>query len=233
MDKAINRILFNFDEVNAILRTADFDGDRVPDNIGITIGLVAGLNSSDPKLGSISFTPIDKPVNPLEILQRFATFTIVRQSCLNILLIGQPFIEQYLGVSFTATKNIFDRFKNVGICAGNSVFTPSLNSLVVTYKFGNGDLLPKPLVDINLVHEIAHSFGSDHDEGNCLKGYIMSPKTAIPSVLENFEFSSCSKRDISAVLRKQGDCLLDIKDPFCGNGLYTVRLEKKIRVLYL
>lgn len=218
VEHAMQKSLLNFDEVNAILRSADFDDDRLPDNVGISIGLVVTLDSPNKKLGAISMLPIKDPVNPLEILQKFASINLVRQSCLNILLIGHPFIDQFLGVSFTATKNIFDRFKHVGICAGNSIFIPSLNALVVTYKFGNGNMLPKPLVDVNLVHEIAHSFGSDHDSGKCLEGYIMSPRTSIPASLTNFEFSSCSKRDISTVLRKQGDCLTDILKPYCGNG---------------
>ncbi|KRT78417.1 hypothetical protein AMK59_7473, partial [Oryctes borbonicus] len=218
-DHAIQRLLQNFDEVNAILRSADFDNDRIPDNVGISIGMIATMDSPSPHLGSISRTPIDQPVNPIEILQKFAMITLARLACLNILVIGHPFIDHFLGVSFTATKNIFDRFKHVGICAGNSIFIPSLNALVVTYRFANGDMLPKPLIDVNLVHEISHSFGSDHDAGNCLKGYIMSPKTAIPSRLINFQFSPCSKRDISAVLRKQGDCLLEYAKPFCGNGI--------------
>ncbi|KAI4469234.1 adam10/adam17 metallopeptidase family member [Holotrichia oblita] len=194
IDLAIQKFLLNFDEVNSILRSTDFDNDRIPDNVGVTIGLIAVLDSSDPNLGGITLLPVDTPVNPLEVLQTFAALSITRHACLNILLLGHPFIEQYLGVSFTATKNIFDRF-------------------------GNGDMLPQPLVDVNLVHEIAHSFGSDHDSHDCLKGYIMSPKTAIPATLINFQFSPCSKRDISAVLRKQGDCLLDFVKPFCGNQI--------------
>lgn len=218
MKLAVQKSLLHFDEVNSILRSADFDNDGIPDNVGVSIGFIASLDSPNPNVGGITLLPVDQPVNPLEVLQAFASLNIARYTCLNVLLLGHPFIEQYLGVSFTGTKNIFDRFKHVGICAGHSIFVPSLNALVITFRFGNGDVLPQPLINVNLVHEIAHSFGSDHDSKDCLKGYIMSPRTAVPANLTNFQFSPCSKRDISTMLRKQGDCLMDFVNPFCGNG---------------
>ncbi|KAK9687404.1 hypothetical protein QE152_g36297 [Popillia japonica] len=219
MKLAVQKSLLHFDEVNSILRSADFDNDGIPDNVGVSIGFIASLDSPNPNVGGITLLPVDQPVNPLEVLQAFASLNIARYTCLNVLLLGHPFIEQYLGVSFTGTKNIFDRFKHVGICAGHSIFVPSLNALVITFRFGNGDVLPQPLINVNLVHEIAHSFGSDHDSKDCLKGYIMSPRTAVPANLTNFQFSPCSKRDISTMLRKQGDCLMDFVNPFCGNEI--------------
>nr|XP_022914067.1 disintegrin and metalloproteinase domain-containing protein 10-like isoform X1 [Onthophagus taurus] len=219
VDVALPRMILNLDEANSILRSADFDGDGIPDDIGVELKTVLILSSKSAGVGSIIETPIDQHVNPKILLKAFTTLEPLKLYCLAILFTAQPFQKRFLGVSFTPSKSVFDRRKLAGICASYIDLGFSLNTLAITHRLNDGSVMPSSLAELNLAHELAHAFGSDHDDEECEPDRIMQPKAGIPRKAENLEFSSCSKLSISTILRKQGHCLKDSLKSFCGNGI--------------
>lgn len=97
----------------------------------------------------------------------------------------------------------------------------NFNNLVITYCLENNERVPQVISDLSLAHELGHAFGSDHDENPPCFGHLMSPHTFHTVKRENSLFSTCSKKQISYILGRQGQCLEPTYDPFCGNGLFS------------
>ncbi|XP_064467723.1 disintegrin and metalloproteinase domain-containing protein 10-like [Ornithodoros turicata] len=113
----------------------------------------------------------------------------------------------------------------------------TLNTGVVTFV-NHGRAVPLRTSQLTFAHELGHSFGANHDKDKiCAPGghdgnYIMYPTSNPGTLANNLKFSSCSIKDIGAVLDSilherggRGNCFLPSKDGFCGNNIREQKEE--------
>ncbi|XP_067824096.1 disintegrin and metalloproteinase domain-containing protein 10 isoform X3 [Heptranchias perlo] len=139
--------------------------------------------------------------------------------CLSYLLSDRDY-SGMLGVAWQG--NLGD---SGGICSR------SLNTgLITLQKYGSQ--VPLRLVHITLAHELGHSLGSPHDEGEeCIPpessnsqrnagNFLMFPYASDGHEYNNDKLSPCTIRHISKILRAKKDrCFEDSKRPICGNQI--------------
>lgn len=218
-------MLQSLQEANSIFRSTDFDNDGYPDNIGFKAKYIIILQSEQ-ALGSLLPPYSNQPIDGRFYLRKLSQHEILSEVCLGIAFTAQPFLNRVLGMSFTAVKNkSFDISKTFptagGICEKplQTLLKENFNTLVITYGLENNEKVPQIISDISLAHELGHSFGSDHDGQPLCAGYLMSPHTSNETVkYKALQFSSCSKQQMSYIIKERGHCLEPTYEPFCGNG---------------
>lgn len=217
MRESISIVLHNVYEANSLFRSTDFNEDGIPDNIGFLVKEIIVDEST--KKTFLKFNK--KSINGNLYLQQFSRYHLLRNVCLGIAFTAQTFEKNVIGLSYTPLI-INGRIRYAGgICERSNSYGDYLNSLVITYRNAyNGELLPQMLTELSLSHELGHSFGAPHDLNECY-GYLMTAATFHQVTYKNFLFSKCSKRNITNTLKYKSFCLINTKEPFCGNGLIT------------
>eukprot|EP00096_Caligus_rogercresseyi_P006998 TRINITY_DN2419_c0_g1_i1.p1 TRINITY_DN2419_c0_g1~~TRINITY_DN2419_c0_g1_i1.p1 ORF type:complete len:912 (+),score=234.10 TRINITY_DN2419_c0_g1_i1:255-2990(+) len=105
----------------------------------------------------------------------------------------------------------------------------SLNTGIITFVNYNSRVPPK-VSQLTLAHEIGHNFGSPHDyPEECRPGgprgnFIMFASATSGDLLNNNQFSNCSKANISEVLDaisdgRKSNCFTESDGAFCGNKI--------------
>jgi hypothetical protein len=116
-----------------------------------------------------------------------------RHHCLAYLFTHEDFLGGTLGLAYVGNSG-----KGRGICSNH------YNTGLVT-MLSQGTIVSFALGLLTTAHEIGHSFGASHNNGNCKKEklIIMSPRAYEdrPKI-----FSNCSKDQIQRVL-KRANCL--------------------------
>lgn len=70
--------MLSINEVNAVFRSTDFDGDGTPDNIGFFIKYLVVIENEDSPFNYIP-AHSDHPVSPRFYLAHFAQYLILRE----------------------------------------------------------------------------------------------------------------------------------------------------------
>ena len=114
-----------------------------------------------------------------------------------------------LGIAWVASP---DAQSAGGVCERHTWFTVeslpsgaySLNTLVVT-QLNRGERLPDAITALSVTHELGHSFGASHDDDwtgrpDCSGDYIMAARATRLDHPNNWRFSPCSRRSMSAII---------------------------------
>nr|KAI8741255.1 disintegrin and metalloproteinase domain-containing protein 10-like [Biomphalaria glabrata] len=219
VSRTLNTMLSLINEVDAIFRSVDFDGDGYGDNIGFIVGKVDIHSLNDP-----SYMLIKEYMKADEYLHLFSKYYDFSQACL-----GVAFTYRDLGsVSGTSYPAFSDPNLAGGICEQRMEVNSeiiSFNTVAVT-MYSHGTRMPREIFVLNLVHELGHSFGARHDEtSECLSqgdygSFIMNWQSNPGTEPNNRKFSPCSIRSILPVVKKKGVCLLsNILMSQCGNTI--------------
>lgn len=152
--------------------------------------------------------------------------------CLAYVFTDRDFDDGVLGLAWVGAPS----GSSGGICEKSRLYSDgkrkSLNTGIITVQNYASHVPPK-VSHITFAHEVGHNFGSPHDSGTeCTPGeskvqelkeqgnYIMYARATSGDKHNNNKFSSCSIRNISAVLmKKKDDCFVVSGQPICGNGL--------------
>uniref|UniRef100_A0A6G1S4U6 ADAM10 endopeptidase n=1 Tax=Aceria tosichella TaxID=561515 RepID=A0A6G1S4U6_9ACAR len=157
--------------------------------------------------------------------------------CLAYIFTYRDFTGGTLGLAWVASTS----GASGGICEKYKSYTEninqrqiqtkrSLNTGIITFVNYNSRVPPK-VSELTLAHEIGHNFGSPHDyPADCRPGgpqgnYIMFQSATSGERSNNNKFSSCSIRNISAVLHavlaadSKDNCFEVDNGPFCGNKI--------------
>lgn len=215
--ESISIVLYNLQESNAIFRSTDFDDDGVPNNVGFIIKNIIVIESENGAANNL-LRYSKSPISGDEYLQQFSRNRMLKNVCLGVAFTAQVFKKYVIGLSYTPSVENGIIMYQGGICERPSVFGDHQNCLVITYRsYPKSNLLPQTVTELSLAHELGHSFGADHDTGNCY-GYLMSGNTFSDLTYKNFLFSECSKKKISIILKFKSFCMQNTNRPFCGNG---------------
>ncbi|XP_049828929.1 disintegrin and metalloproteinase domain-containing protein 10-like [Schistocerca gregaria] len=236
-EQAAVRIIKIASDADAVLRNADWDGDGLPDNVGISLRYLVTQVSGDRRLlRKASLLPLD---SRHYLIAFAATEPLLARVCLGAAFTHFAFTGHVLGVSFTSPPGAsrilvgVESFLSVddaaGACQGSSMWRSpgvALNSLAVTSRSSTG-AVPLRMQALALAHEIGHSLGAPHDgdaafgTDACPAGrFLMSPLSVNGSLRDHYRFSDCSRRAVRrAARRHKWRCLEPATRPFCGNGL--------------
>lgn len=198
--------------VNDIYDQAVFDGIQL---INFKVKYLTVMKEEDPR------SPLDKPyIGPEKLLNLFSE-TNWNDYCLSYLLTNRDF-SGVLGLAWSGTTD-----DKGGICS-QMVSNLSHNTGLITLQTFGYYLSPRH-VQLTFAHELGHSLGAPHDEGNNCgnaeitkgKGWFLMYPQAASKVEENTDkFSNCSLRDISKILRRKKDqCFVVSDQPICGNRI--------------
>ncbi|XP_067126476.1 disintegrin and metalloproteinase domain-containing protein 10-like [Centruroides vittatus] len=227
----IAEMLYHLKTSDKIFRSTDFDGDARPDNIGFSVDKITIYESKNEKN-----YPMARISHRAEYFLNDLSYH-VQNYCLAICFCYREFKKNVLGMSYRATSDTTNIFNNNsyfgGICAKSlsSIFR-SPRSLNVAFITGvsKSKRLPKPMVSIELTHELGHSFGSYDDPqnnpicspgdfGSSLGNFIM-----YPFVSEGYEpnkklFSTCSTQEMLKIIYQRRNCFKESVISVCGNAI--------------
>jgi disintegrin and metalloproteinase domain-containing protein 10 len=156
--------------------------------------------------------------------------------CLAYVFTYRDFTGGTLGLAWVASAS----GASGGICERYKTYTEnnngihltskrSLNTGIITFVNYNSRVPPK-VSQLTLAHEIGHNFGSPHDypeqchPGGAKGNYIMFASATSGDRNNNNKFSTCSIKNISAVLDalvdgKKNNCFTESEGAFCGNKI--------------
>ncbi|XP_035992257.1 disintegrin and metalloproteinase domain-containing protein 10 [Fundulus heteroclitus] len=225
-DAVIGQITSHVKAVDTIYKATDFVGLR---NIGFMVKRIKINVTDDAK----------NPTNPFRFpnigVERFLDLNSEQnhdEYCLAYIFTDRDFDDGVLGLAWVGSPS----GSSGGICEKNRLYSDgrrkSLNTGIVTVQ-NYGSHVPPKVSHITFAHEIGHNFGSPHDSGlECTPGesnqkinkeqgnYIMYARATSGDKINNNRFSSCSIRNISAVLTKKKDtCFVESGQPICGNRI--------------
>ena len=223
--QSVLQMVLHVREANILMRRQDFDRDGVADCVGVHVAGIGVItdNTSHTNLLSGSYR------SPEEYLRRFSRYQLDGY-CLAILFSSKVFPGKVLGLSWRG-----DRQKSSGICRSRTnVGTNSrpemfnLNTLFITLRTKKTERIPLRMGVLNLVHEIFHSFGAEHDpdtrecRATARHGrYIMSRFSNTGIKRNNEIISNCTARSISTLLSssEMSYCLHPRDGGYCGDGV--------------
>lgn len=142
--------------------------------------------------------------------------------CLAFTFTSRNFSNGTIGVAWIAKE-----WEEGGICQPFKYVNgikQSLNTGVVTVKNFNYRI-PEPISKLAFVHEVGHSFGSEHDpisEPICSPdfahggSFLMSRSAATGREINNKYFSKCSKTQMGLILH----ALVKDSDNFCFKSIF-------------
>ncbi|XP_042898668.1 disintegrin and metalloproteinase domain-containing protein 10-like [Parasteatoda tepidariorum] len=198
-----------------IFRKTDFDFDGKPDGIRITVKKISiyktPFESNYPMLNASGIT---------DYLLRLVKRKQEEQFCLSFAFTYQNFSGYVIGEAFKPDLGLIGVIG--GICDDPKV-TPNntllhFNTGVINLYVNRDEMLPLAVSLLAFTHELGHNFGSDHDPPHfnacSFEGHIMSERVMPGS--KNFEFSPCSRAEMSAIIKVKGICLKE-RDSICGN----------------
>ncbi|XP_043946650.1 disintegrin and metalloproteinase domain-containing protein 10-like [Protopterus annectens] len=201
--------------VNNIFQNTNFDGIR---RINFRVKTLKILQEDDPS------SPMSSPFIGPEKLLMLHSEANWNSYCLSYLLTDRDF-SGVLGLAWEGRPG-----NHGGICSryskttGGSM-TSSNTGLITLQKYGQ--YLPPKLVHLVLAHELGHSLGAAHDEGErcmpsdtSLGNYLMYPYASEGNQPNNNKFSPCSIKSISNLLKVKKDICFQVSDlPICGNQI--------------
>ncbi|XP_039622940.1 disintegrin and metalloproteinase domain-containing protein 10 isoform X1 [Polypterus senegalus] len=206
--------------VNDIYDKTNFDGIR---HINFKVKTLNVISEDDPS--SPQYSPF---IGPEKLLMMHSE-TNWNSYCLSFLLTNRDY-SGVLGLAWEGKPG-----NSGGICSKYDEHTEgsfaSLNTgLVTLQKYGH--YLPPRLVHLTLAHELGHSLGSPHDEGQeCVASsnrgnYLMFPYASDGSQENNNKFSPCTIKAISGLLmNKKDQCFVESGHPICGNQIVEAEEE--------
>ena len=163
-------------------------------------------------------------MSPHQYLNTFSRYQLDGY-CLAILFSNRVFAGKVLGLSWRGNSKT-----RAGICQTRTNVTTSeqgtemlnLNSLFITMRTRHMKRIPLRMGVLNLVHEVLHSFGADHDPDTveCGGRYLMSRYSGSGVHTNNHIISPCTGHSVSAVLGSQDmtHCLA-ASGGVCGDGV--------------
>ena len=195
--QAISEISLHVDAANSVYRTTDFE-----------VGFRAGLSIAKVRVYTDESNEWDD--NRLDVQNFLDRWSRVNHDffCLAMLFTYRDFSGGVLGLAWVGYPQ--GSGTAGGICQKQARLTAgwrSLNTAIVTL-LNFGERVPRKVSTITTAHEFGHNFGSEHDPetAECSPGsgkggnYIMYARATDGDLLNNDEFSSCSKAQIAAVL---------------------------------
>ncbi|MBN3309742.1 ADA10 protein, partial [Amia calva] len=211
--------------VNELYQRVDFEGIRlinfqVKDLEVSTLGCFQIISQEDPS------SPLYPTfIGPEKLLMLFSEANWDKY-CLSYLLTDRDY-SGTLGLAWEGMPG-----NSGGICSKYANFRgeteATLNTGLITLQM-YGMYSPSWTLHLTLAHELGHSLGAPHDEGeNCgdlgSSGgngrYLMFPYASNNRQENNEKFSPCSIKLISRILRMKKDlCFVDTNYPVCGNKI--------------
>lgn len=223
---ALREMLLLVDEVDFLFRLTDFDNDGTPDNIGFYVKfiIIHKIEQTSLENENTSATSYLKKLSQIWHMNNHA--------CLTIGFTHKTFNDTTLGASWI---NFVDDEPPGGICQSpvymfnddNRIKIFYLNTLFVSSRLISADVVPIPMAVTNMLHELGHSFGSEHDSVEvgqpCYyeSSFVMVSYSLWGDEKTNFMFSNCSKLKMAEIIKRKGSCLespLGSNGTFCGNG---------------
>ncbi|KAL2089814.1 hypothetical protein ACEWY4_014502 [Coilia grayii] len=203
--------------VNDIYDTADFEGIML---INFKVKSLTVMTEEERGI------PMNRPfIGPEKLLSLYSE-TNWGNYCLSYLLTNRDY-SGVLGLAWEGKAGNWG-----GICSRHVTLrdgrNSSLNTGLITVQ-NYGQYLPPRQVQLTFAHELGHSLGAPHDEGQHCgnlgseggKGrYLMFPHASNQVQENNDKFSPCSLRRIGQTLRtKKDDCFVVSDQPICGNQI--------------
>ncbi|XP_067943094.1 disintegrin and metalloproteinase domain-containing protein 17-like [Watersipora subatra] len=208
-----------------IFVSSDFDGNLLPDNIGVVL---AGLTFIEKIAGFDYLKSVNDPVPFLNHFTQNYRQQVARQVTLQNLPGLNDLCPRQMHLTSKAYGSMKLRFP--GVCtamaftfqdfgptlgmawvaqssrpARTGIGAPKNHGFVTTLL--QGKRVPARMIHLTLVHELGHSFGSVHDPTEpghqCAPSdaqggkYIMYPTSSAGTMPNNFIFSPCSKNVIA------------------------------------
>ncbi|XP_066551805.1 disintegrin and metalloproteinase domain-containing protein 10 [Amia ocellicauda] len=203
--------------VNELYQRVDFEGIRL---INFQVKDLEIISQEDPS------SPLYPTfIGPEKLLMLFSEANWDKY-CLSYLLTDRDY-SGTLGLAWEGMPG-----NSGGICSKYANFRgeteATLNTGLITLQM-YGMYSPSWTLHLTLAHELGHSLGAPHDEGeNCgdlgSSGgngrYLMFPYASNNRQENNEKFSPCSIKLISRILRMKKDlCFVDTNYPVCGNKI--------------
>jgi len=223
-------MLWFLKEANSLLKTKDFDNSGTSDCMGVSIKNITIFKSNDFLKGNFSA--------PEVFLKRFSRYDF-EGYCLGVLFTNRIFNDLVLGLSWRGNPEP----DGVGGVCQNRVKMKSdgnqysFNALFVSLKSANQLRIPLWMGVLNILHEIMHSLGAQHDpepnqsvectpKDRAINGrYLMSAFSNDGRKLNHMMLSPCTKKSVLANLASQTRtaCLkVSVNTvPFCGDGIVS------------
>jgi len=217
-------------EANSLLKTKDFDDSGSSDCMGVSVKNITIYKTNDFLTGNFSV--------PEVFLKRFSRYDF-EGYCLGVLFTNRIFNDLVLGLSWRGNPEP----DGVGGVCQNRVKMKSdgnqysFNALFVSLKSANQLRIPLWMGVLNILHEIMHSLGAQHDpepkqsvectpKDRALNGrYLMSAFSNDGRKLNHMMLSPCTKKSVlkNFASPTRTVCLKQSVNnlPFCGDGIVS------------
>ena len=210
-----------------IFEAIDFNGDGIPEGYSLVIKRITAIDTSTCRHISNSSECEFKrdPIEGADDFLKMVTTLHNSQFCLSYVFCHRNFKYGTLGLAW---QGIPDIVTPGGICSSfikdNSGVMRTLNTGIVSNTV-DGRTVSRTVTDLVLTHEIAHSFGSLHDDRlnvTCVPrgsdgNYLMYPEAQYQLGKNSFLLSPCSKAAILKNLETKSEKCFIEKTQICGN----------------